>query len=305
MSLTCDSIQRNLSLFLYGELKFEEEQRIQAHLETCPVCQTALEKVTTVHHAIDCAEIPVPDGLLVSARRGLRERLAVEAEVRRETTLWDRISSWLGGPGVFLKPAGAVAMAALAFYGGRASLGRTELRLAGDPAPMATSVRFVEPDPSGNGVRIALDETRQRTLSGSLEDPNIRQLVLAAARTSQDPGLRAESVEVLCKRSGESEIRDALIYSLEHDNNAAVRLKALDGLKPYATDKQTRQALTRVLLKDANPNVRSMAIDVLTREGANDMVAPLQELMRKEDNDYVRMRTQTILSQMKASPGVF
>jgi HEAT repeat protein len=60
-----------------------------------------------------------------------------------------------------------------------------------------------------------------------------------------------------------------------------------------------------VLLKDANPNVRAMAIDVLTQEGAQDVVAPLQELLRKEDNADVRMRTQTILSQMKASPGVF
>lgn len=305
MSLTCDSIQRNLSLFLYGELKIEEEQKIQTHLETCPACQTALEKVTTVHHALDCAEIAVPDGLLVSARRGLRERLAADVEARNEMSVWDRITNWLGAPGAFLKPAGALAMAALAFYGGRASMGQSGLPLAADPVPAATSVRFVEPDPSGNGVRIALDETRQRTVRGNLEDPNIRQLLLAAAKTSNDPGLRAESVEALCKRSGESEIRDALIYSLEHDNNAAVRMKALDGLKPYASDKQTRQALTRVLLKDGNSNVRAMAIDVLTREGAQDMVAPLQELMRKEDNDYVRMRTQTILSQMKASPGVF
>jgi hypothetical protein len=305
MSLICDSIQRNLSMFLYGELQLEEEQRIQAHLETCPACQAALEKVTTIHHAIDCAETPVPDGLLVAARRGLRERLATHAELRHELSLWRRVSAWLGVSGGFLKPAGALALAALAFYGGRASASRAELPLAGEPVPAATSVRFVEPDPGGNGVRIAIEETRQRTVRGNLEDPNIRRLLLAAAKTSQDPGLRAESVEALCKRSGESEIRDALIYSLEHDNNAAVRLKALDGLKPYAADKPTRQALTRVLLKDANPNVRAMAIDVLTREGAQDMVAPLQELMRTEDNQDVRMRMQTILSQMKASPGVF
>lgn len=305
MSWTCDSIQRNLSLFLYGELKMEEEQRIQAHLETCPACQAALEKCTAVHHAIDIAEVEVPDGLLLAARRDLRQRLAAEAAYERELTFWQKARQWLAAPGAFLRPMGALAMAALAFYGGRLSVRQAEAPLADDPIPAAASVRFVEPDPSGKGVRIALDETRQRMVRGTLEDPKIRQLLLAAARTSQDPGLRAESVEVLGKRSDESEIRDALIYSLEHDTNAAVRLKALDGLKPYAADQQTRQALTRVLLKDANPNVRAMAIDVLTHEGAQDVVAPLQELMRKEDNDYVRMRTQTILSQMKASPGVF
>jgi hypothetical protein len=305
MSLTCESIQRNLSLFLYGELKIEEEERIQAHLETCRACQNALDKVTAVHHAIDCAEPAVPEGLLVSARRGLREHLAAASEMRSELTMWDRMSAWLGGPGSYWKPASALAMVALAFLGGRVSTHEGALPLTPKPIAATTSVRFVEPDPSGNGVRISLDETRHRTVRGSLEDPGIRALLLSAARNSQDPGLRAESVEVLCKRSGESEVRDALIYSLENDTNAAVRLKALEGLKPYSNDNQARQALTRALLKDSNANVRAMAIDVLTKDHAQDMVGPLQELMRREDNDYVRMRTQTVLSEMKASPGVF
>jgi HEAT repeat protein len=84
-----------------------------------------------------------------------------------------------------------------------------------------------------------------------------------------------------------------------------VRLKAIDGLKAYAKDQRTRQALTRVLLNDTNPGVRAQAIDVLTQVRSQDMVGPLQELLRKEDNGYVRMRTERVLEEMKASPGIF
>ena len=142
-------------------------------------------------------------------------------------------------------------------------------------------------------------------VSGSLEDPEIRQLLLAAAKDPTDPGLRVESVEVLCSRSQEAEIRDALLYALEHDSNPGVRLKAIAGLKEYSKDPEARQVLARVLLKDTNAGVRAQAIDVLTQQRSKDVVGSLQELLRREDNDYVRQRTQRALNEMKASPGVF
>jgi hypothetical protein len=84
-----------------------------------------------------------------------------------------------------------------------------------------------------------------------------------------------------------------------------VRLKALEGLKLFSKDQQTRQVLARVLLNDTHAAVRAQAIDLLTQSPSADVVAPLQELMRREQDDYVRLRTQSILRDMKASPGIF
>ena len=47
----------------------------------------------------------------------------------------------------------------------------------GDNAPVASRVRFVEPGNSGQ-VQIVLEETRQRVLSGDVEDDGIRTLLL-------------------------------------------------------------------------------------------------------------------------------
>jgi HEAT repeat protein len=88
---------------------------------------------------------------------------------------------------------------------------------------------------------------------------------------------------------------------VQHDANAGVRLKALEGLKDFADDPQTRQTLTSVLLKDNNPGVRTQVIDLLIQHHNNSMVSVLQELMDKEDNGYIRMRCQKALREMNAS----
>jgi hypothetical protein len=85
-----------------------------------------------------------------------------------------------------------------------------------------------------------------------------------------------------------------------------VRLKALDGLKQFAGDPDTRQALTQVLLKDENPGVRTQVIDLLIQQRHTDaMVGVLQELMEKEDNNYIRMRCQKVLQEMNASAEMY
>ena len=140
-------------------------------------------------------------------------------------------------------------------------LGITGMSLA-DPG--AQRVRSVEPSANG-GIQIVLDETRQRTVSGGLDDQNIRVLLLSAAKDPSDPGLRYETVGILNDRAQTAEVRDTLIYALEHDENAGVRLKAMDGLKPFVQQPEVRKALTGVLLSDGNPGMRTQAIDLLTQ----------------------------------------
>jgi HEAT repeat protein len=204
-----------------------------------------------------------------------------------------------------MKPVGAVALVALGFFAAR----HTGPAPAGDMAaeqgePVATQVRYVEPSESGQ-IRIVLDETRQRELLGSLDDDRIKRVLLAAVRNPSDPGVRADSLDLLKQRSESDEVRDALLFALEHDPNDGVRLKALEGLRAYPPDAESRRVLSRVLLGDKNPGVRSLAIELLTRTAEVDVVETLQELLMREDNSYVRMRSQRALEQMNAPVETF
>ena len=98
-------------------------------------------------------------------------------------------------------------------------------------------------------MQIVLEETRQRTLSGDMDDDDIRKLLLRAARESSDPGVRVETMDLLKGQPQSQEVRRALLHALRQDANAGVRLKALDGLRPSAGDPDVRRALADVLLR--------------------------------------------------------
>ncbi len=314
---SCEKIRTQLALLLYGELSFDEEETVDAHLEGCAECRAALERERELHAAFDRAEVEPPASVLWDARQNLQARIAAEHAPPGRVGWWDQFVDALmlrpaSGAG-WIKLAGALALLTIGFLGARlapdAGSGVAEMSLA-DPG--AQRVRSVEPGPNG-GVQIVLDETRQRTVSGDLDDQNIRVLLLSAAKDPSDPGLRYETVGILNDRAQAAEVRDTLIYALEHDENAGVRLKAMDGLRPFAQQPEVRKALAGVLLSDGNPGMRTQAIDLLTQGVGDttgnatgnvlgrDIIGTLQELMNRENNAYVRQRGQRVLQLVNAS----
>jgi hypothetical protein len=300
--MTCDNATKQLPLLLYGELTFHEEDDLHQHLDICESCQAELAKTSAIHRKIDEAELDVSAGLLADCRRNLRVATAAIAEnggPRRSL-----MPSWLP-PGKltwnwFGKPVTALTLIAVGFFGGRVLPVEPKT-----PAnPVLSRVSFVEPGEAGQ-VQIVLEETRQRVLSGDMDDDGIRSLLLRAARESADPGVRVETMDLLKGQSASQDVRRALLHALRHDTNAGVRLKALEALRPYAAQEDTRGALADVLLKDQNPGVRTQAVDMLMQKRAPEMVGLLQEIMTREDNQYVRMKVQRALADMNASAEMF
>ena len=113
-------------------------------------------------------------------------------------------------------------------------------------------------------------------------------------------------MELLLGHDG-SDIRDALLYSVTHDDNAAVRLKSLEGLRNFKDDRETRDALLQVLENDESPAVRTEAIDVLVPANAAGPVSPdladtLRGIIRSEPADeYLHARSLQILNSGKHS----
>ncbi|MGI8742021.1 MAG: HEAT repeat domain-containing protein [Bryobacteraceae bacterium] len=302
--MKCEEAAKTLPIFLYGELSFEAEDELESHLENCANCRQELERHRAVARAFDAAELEPPPELLLASRQQLRAALA-QAHASR-SSFWDRVREMLAmrlGPvPAALQPIGALALVLMGFFGARlvpsGFSGRFDA--AGLTDPIASRVKYVEPEGRGR-VQIILEETRQKTLTGRLEDQSIQRLLLAAAKDPADPGLRVESVDLLGANPESSAVRNALLYALQHDANAGVRLKALEGLKASAADPDVRQSLSQVLLTDKNPGVRTQVIDLLIQQKEHRMVGVLQQLMRTEDNSYVRLRCQRALHDMNAS----
>jgi hypothetical protein len=60
-----------------------------------------------------------------------------------------------------------------------------------------------------------------------------------------------------------------------------------------------------VLLTDDNPAVRMQVIDLLVEHRDNAMVGVLQNVVQKEDNNYVRLKCEKALKDLNASIGTF
>ncbi len=299
--MNCEWAEKNMSLFLYGELLLDEEQAFQDHVESCQRCGKALEREKAIHQLLDEREVLPEPALLTRCRRDLDLRMSASP---RRGRWWAWLTS-LTGPS-FARPAAALALLALGFFGGRLITSpppTIAVRNGGAPDSVMR-VRYLQPEPSGR-VQLVVEETRQRMLTGDPQDESIRRLLLAAARESSDPGVRAESMDLLRARSGSDEVRSALVYALEHDPNPGVRLRALDGLKNYATQPDVRTALAQALLADDNPGIRTQAIDLLIEQKEDALVGILQQSVQKENNGYVRQRCQKALEEMNASVGTF
>jgi len=255
-------------------------------------------------------------GLLVQCRTGLNRALRQEiAEQAGRGAGWrgwhnamERLRELSRVNIPFRIPVGAMALVAIGFVGARYTpekFGGVRAALA---EPMFSSVRSVEPDASGQ-VLIAVDETRRHVVSGTMEDPRIQELLVNGVTDGLNPNVRLKSIQVLHGASGTNvdseQVRHALLDAVQHDTSAAVRLKALDGLKRFPVDASVRTALANVLQKDDDAGVRLQAIDLLAAHHDDSIVAVLQNMVQKEENPDVRAQMIQLLAQLKASVGTY
>jgi anti-sigma factor RsiW len=315
--MNCESVTKLIPLYYYGELAPDEEERVEQHLDGCAACARQAELQRSLAAALDRREMHPSAALLAECRHDvMRAVYRDEAPAARPASpAWGHFRQGFADlfPGLsrWRTPLGAMALVALGFASARFGMpgaggGLNTLSLT--PENVISSVRSVQAAPEGapaGEVRIVLDETHRRVVSGRLDENNIQRLLLAAAHDENNPGVRVESVDILKSHSDSSEVRSLLLNRVVHDPNAGVRLKALDGLKQFTSDPEVRKVLAQVLLQDENPGVRIQVVDELTSHADDNMVGMLQNVVQKEDNTYVRRRCEKALKDLNASVGTF
>lgn len=304
--MTCDRFREQIPLLLYGELSFDEEEKLEQHLAACPACAAERQRCEKLSALLAEGEAGVSAELLARCRHDLAAALARERS-RRGPAAWLRRfrEGWATAPPAWFRPVGAAALVALGFFAAR--LMPEDVAWPGRAAqaqPVVGRVRLIDAAPGGM-VRVQYEEIRPRELRGSFHDERIRQLLLAAAADPSDPALRVESIDLLKDRTADAEVRRALIDALRTDDNPAVRLKAIEALRPYAHEPETRTALAQVLLADRNAAVRIAAVDLLANVKEPDVAGAFQQLLHREEDHYIRQRTLKALAEMRASYGTF
>ena len=177
----------------------------------------------------------------------------------------------------------------------RQGSGRAAVVQATAPAEASISgITSIQRDPNTNQVKVQYDKVMPESVQGAVTDPKIQDLLLYAAKSNENSGVRLNSVDALKGKSDDARVRETLTYSLRYDSNPGVRLQALEGLGPLVKDDiRVRNAVLDALLNDSNLGVRSGALHSLEPVKADSSVRmALQQLAKEDPSDYIRHESQ-------------
>jgi hypothetical protein len=180
--------------------------------------------------------------------------------------------------------------------------------LADLDASQIAGVSSITREPDTENVEVRFNRVVPETAFGTLDDPQIRQLLLLGVRNAMNPTVHDDSVDILaqeCHNGHECNggpIRSALMVALRYDKNAEVRSTALTGLEPYiAIDTRVRDAILEALLKDPDPGIREKAIGLLTPVEADSSVRDvLQTVATRDQSPQIRNVSRQYLEQVAA-----
>lgn len=298
--MNCHGVEEKLTLYLYDELGAEERAAVQAHLEVCPACAASARELGRLRALLDERPRREPSPTLL-----VRCREALDEALDREASSWRAlVRSWfVVPPGVSaLRVSAALTILLVGFSLGWTLRVRTAPPAAGGTASSApwvgsdlsdlriSGISQVAPDPTTGEVRVTLDAQRRVTLEGSFDDPRIRQVLLYAMKSYDNPGIRRDTLEALRGRGDNPTVREALLYAVRRDPNPGVRLEALEALQGLAWDADLRETLLGTLQEDANPGVRAAVVNLLVDHADAEVLPVLEHLAVNDRSPYVRLK---------------
>jgi len=306
--MNCDWVQQNITLYLYNELADDARHELEQHITRCPSCASELTAQEQFQSAMSVLPVEeVSPSFLTAARMSLQESLE---QVQPHRAWYHRLafdpSAWLRQ--VRFSPALASIIFLVGFGGGIGAMYQAMSGKAPAPASVAQSsapteasisgITSIQRDPNTNQVKVQYDKVMPESVQGAPTDPKIQDLLLYAAKSNENSGIRLNSVDALKGKSDDPRVRETLTYSLRYDSNPGVRMQALEGLGPLVKDDiRVRNAVLEALLNDSNLGVRSGALHALEPVKADSSVRmALQQLAKEDPSEYIRHESQQLLA---------
>jgi hypothetical protein len=315
--MKCKAAQESIALAAWGELSSEQQAQLEEHLVECEACCNELEAVQALAKAMSLLPLEEPSPNLL-ARTRLKLEEALDGLPRENWLVRFTQHFSLGMARLRSAPLAASVLLVLGVaaggYGGyRAGLhthdaAQTSLILKAaeqnnTPSKIANVSSIVQ-QPNSENVLVKYNRLVPDSIEGSLDDPQIRQLLLLGARNRVNQNVRDDSVGLLADecRAGhqctDGPIRNALMVAMLYDKSSAVRMKALDGLEPYVGDDvRVRDAVLEALMNDSDAHIRAQAIGLLTPVEADSSVREvLHTVATQDDNPGIRDASQQVLA---------
>jgi hypothetical protein len=320
--MNCELAQEDIVLSVYGELPDDRAHRLEQHLAQCESCQQEMEAVAALQKVLSARPIVEPSpSLLARTRLRLDEALDTMPQggfFRRVSQRFRRGLGAVQGAPVMAMALLLVGAAAGGWGGYRAGAhgnhGSPAARNNASSVPVVADidaaqiagVSSITMEPGSENVEVRFDRMTPETAFGTLDDPQIRQLLVVGARNRANPVVHDDSVNLLaqeCQAGHECNggpVRNTLMVALRYDRDARVRQKALEGLEAYIPiDTRVRDAVLEAVLHDSDADVRAEAIGLLEPVDADSAVRKVLETVAdRDDNQHIRSVSRQYLEQV-------
>jgi HEAT repeats len=306
--MKCESVRENIVLANYGELPDELAGALEQHLESCEECRHEWDEMRLLEEHLALLPVVEPSpNLLAQSRMRLDDALDLIPPYGFFTRLRSNFFAWVGH--VQGAPALATLLVGVGFLSGNL-LNKYQVahepkkippvRLSNPADGVVANVTGIVQTPNSELVQVKYNRVIPESVEGSLDSPAIRDLLLVGTHASTDSEVRSNSVSLLADecRAGHAcvggadpkGIRNQLLVSMLYDEDAGVRLKALQGLQRYVgQDPRVRDAIAEALSRDPSADVRKEAVSTLGPVKTDSTVRQVLRTVSTQDvNPYIR-----------------
>jgi hypothetical protein len=311
--ISCALAEERLMLRLYDELPPEEAEALDAHLAGCENCRRELAALRALGETLASEPADEPSQPLLAATRERLDAALDEAALQKTPLRESFIRRYVqpifaplqvSGQGFRAAP---FAVAAMLLAGvGAGGFSGYKLGVKAHPVAAATkptelvpvanspiaSVSGIARQADGKNVMVRYNRLVPESVTGSADDPNIRQLLAMGIQNPTGPEVQDDAARTLadsCTHGPECDdmrLRGALLTAARYDGDAQLRSKALNSLEPYvAEDMRVRDMALYSLTHDASNQVRSTAMEMLHPVEADSSVREVLQNVSNSDHD--------------------
>jgi hypothetical protein len=308
--MKCQSARDCIVLLNYGELPDELAGVLEQHLIGCVDCTEELEAFHRFEERLAITPVLEPSpNLLAQSRMRLDDALDMIPPHGFLTQLRTNFYRWVGN--VQSAPALATLLLGVGFLSGNFT---HRYQVANAPKPktgtvvtvnhptegVIANVTGVVQTPNSELVQVNYNKIVPESMEGSLDSPEIRNLLLVGTNAAATDKVRMSSVALLtdeckaghaCQPSADGKgVLHTLMVSLRYDQDAGVRMKALDGLQRFVgQDQHVRDAVLEAVMHDPDAQVRHAAIGLLEPVQSDSSVRQVLRTVATQDaNPYIR-----------------
>ncbi|WP_324678371.1 HEAT repeat domain-containing protein [Hymenobacter sp. GOD-10R] len=271
--MNCEHAQEQLIDYLNHELPEVERATVAAHLEECTECREELQAMQKVWYTMSGVPVPEPSE---NVRPAFYAMLAsYKEETQTKPSSWAAVWQWLQD--VFT-PQQALRLA-------------YSLALVGVGVAVGFWLNKQQPAPTADNQQLAtltkqVADMRQVMLLSLIDNPSATERLRAVSYTKELSTANPKVVE-------------ALLSTLNHDENVNVRLATLEALTQLAQEPAVRQGLVQSLTHQESPLVQSALADVMVQLQEKRSVKPLRRLLKDPElNEAVRGKIKESLKSL-------